>query len=85
MFEPGFVGMHHYNDRHEELLREAEKYRLVKEALKTGKPEVRLYSQILANFGRQLVALGTTLEKRYSTSSQPVWRLGQHGISDSGC
>lgn len=85
MFEPGFVGMHNYKERHEELLREAEKYRLVKEALKTDRPQGRLYSQILANFGRQLVALGTTLEKRYSASSQPVWRLGQHGIIDSGC
>jgi len=85
MFVQGFVALQHYSSRHQELLREAERYRLVKEALGTARPKRGLYSKAMAYFGRQLVALGTTLEKRHSTRPQPVWRLGQHGITDSGC
>jgi len=58
--------MREYEQRHMELIQEAQRHNLVKEALKAGMPKTRNTSTILAQIGRALVAVGTRLEQRYS-------------------
>ena len=56
--------MREYEQRHMELIQEAQRHNLVKEALKAGMPKTRNTSTILAQIGKALVAVGTRLERR---------------------
>jgi len=51
--------------RHDELLKEAEQARLVKEAFGNATPKTRATSKILALIGKELADLGGRLEERY--------------------
>ena len=66
MFTPGFDPMRQYKERHLELIQEAQRHNLVKEALKAGMPKIHQPSKALALIGKGLVAIGTRLEGRYN-------------------
>lgn len=66
MFPFNYDLMSEYKQRHMELIQEAQRHNLIKEALKAGMPRTRNISNILAQVGKALVAVGTHLEQRYS-------------------
>jgi hypothetical protein len=55
-----------FQQRQQELIKEAAQYHLLKEAYPDGMPKIRSTSKILALIGRELTCLGLRLEKRYS-------------------
>lgn len=79
MFTPGFDPMLQYKQRHQELIQEAQSYRMVKEALKAKAPTTWNAAHILASFGKRLVALGTQLESRYGSQPCPETTLSKQG------
>lgn len=73
-----------YKRRQQELIKEAEYYRLVKEVLKAREPRDHHASLVLAQIGRKLTSLGTSLEERYSTAAQVEVKLSRQSGS-GGC
>jgi len=70
--------------RHDELLKEVEQARLVKEAFGNASPKTRGTSKILALIGRELAGLGDRLEERYRV--QPETRpIMQQQSKPDGC
>jgi hypothetical protein len=67
--------------RRQELIIEAAKYRLVKEA-GASKPKARGTSKILALIGKELVTLGTSLEEHYRI--QPETEVAENRKSSPG-
>lgn len=59
--------LHEYllHQRHEELLAEAERSRLIKEAMRCQDKRFGFYARILAWLGSILCNLGSLLERRY--------------------
>jgi hypothetical protein len=51
---------------HEDLLRQAERDRLARQALVHRQPQRRIHGRVLSWLGRRLVAWGAHLQKRYS-------------------
>lgn len=66
MFTPGFDPTMQYKQRHKELMDEAQRYRLVREAREAQGPRVSPVTHMIALVGKGLVALGTRLEERES-------------------
>lgn len=60
--------------RHEELLKEAEYDRLVKEALQARDAHNPFTSVVLAQLGRKLTDLGLSLQERYGDLSDGEYR-----------
>ncbi|MFZ0532593.1 MAG: hypothetical protein WAM09_05385 [Anaerolineales bacterium] len=58
-----------YMQRQQELLKEAEQYRLVNEA-RAGIARTRRASKFLALIGKELTRLGVSLEKRFGIQSE---------------
>ena len=54
-------------ERRQELLREAERHRLVRQALAGRETQDRIHCRALTWLGRHLVAWGCFLERRYGT------------------
>lgn len=62
-------------ERHQDLLREAEQERLIRQAVAARERRDRFYSRALAWLGRQLVAWGWRLQQRCSTCpASPTYR-----------
>jgi hypothetical protein len=59
-------------ERHKELLREAERYRLVHQALAERGRRDRAWVRALAWLGRRLVAWGYRLQERYGAAAAAV-------------
>ena len=59
-------------ERQQELLREAERYRLVRQALAERGTRDRAWVRVLAWLGRRLVAWGQRLQERYGAAAAPV-------------
>ena len=57
--------------RHEELLKEAEQNRLLSEAFKDKTPRPSSLAKFLAFIGKELEALGYSLETRYGGQAEP--------------
>ena len=57
--------------RQEELLREAEKNRLLSEAFRSKSPNTSGTAKFLAFLGNQLASAGLSLEKRYGGQPEP--------------
>jgi len=57
-----------YKSRHNELLREAEHMRLVKQVRMSDVPQNRLYKKVLSSVGHQLVSWGQRLEQLENSS-----------------
>jgi len=73
-----------YKQRQQEKIDEADHYRLVKEALKAREPGDHIVEQVLAQIGRKLTRLGTSLEERYGIEAQTEHRL-QHQSEAGKC
>jgi len=73
-----------YQQRQEELLKEVEHDRLVKEALKARQPQDHNASTVLARIGRKLANLGSSLEERYGAQPQAEVKLNSQSES-GGC
>jgi hypothetical protein len=63
--------------RQQDRLQEAEHERLVKEALKARQPQDHNASAVLAQLGRKLTSLGSSLEARYGGQTQAEVRLNR--------
>lgn len=72
MFTHGFDLMRYHEAKYQQLLQEAQQYRLVQEALRARPSKARSLSNLLAFLGSLLVDLGADLQKRYGTSPQAV-------------
>ena len=83
MITQGLDPIRYHEARYQQLLREAQQYRLVQEALKARPPKARSFSNLLAALGSRLVDLGAGLEKRYGTPPQAVVPLKPQ--SDNEC
>lgn len=86
MYQSGFTPFMNmeYKRRHEELMKQANEYRMLVEARKAGPPKMRSTSKILALVGKGLARLGASLEERYG--SQTETNLASNQQSDPyGC
>ena len=59
-------------ERHKDLLREAERYRLVRQVLAERGTRDRAWVRALAWLGRRLVAWGQRLQERYGAAAAAV-------------
>ncbi len=73
-FNP-FMSME-YERRHAELIKQAAQFRLAQAALQARLPKIHNTSKILARVGKELAALGASLEERYS--GQPETNLAMN-------
>jgi len=64
MFADGYVAWLVCRERNRDLLREAERYRLVRQAL-PARQQGRFYSRVLIWLGQRLVDWGRHLQERY--------------------
>lgn len=83
MFTPGFDPMLQYKEHHMELIREAQRHNLVKEALKARASKSWTVTEILALVGKGLVAIGTRLEGRQDRQPCGEAAMSQHGLNIS--
>ena len=81
MFTPGLDPIWFTKQRHQELLSEAQQWRLVREALEVGKPKHRNSSKILAFIGNKLATFGASLEERYSVQPHSESSLNQRSMA----
>ena len=58
-----------HQERYKDLLREAERYRLVRQALAGRERRDRFHCRALTWLGRRLVAWGWRLQERYSAAA----------------
>ena len=65
MFADGYVAWLVCRERNRDLLREAERYRLVRQALPARRRQGRFYCRALIWLGRRLVGWGRRLQERY--------------------
>ena len=60
--------------RHQELIQAAEKHRLLRQAIQNQEkaylPRYRLHQKALLGLGRQMIAWGTGLQRRYNRDSE---------------
>jgi len=75
MFTPGFDPTHSHKVRQEELIREAQHFRLVQEALRARPRKANLISNLIILLGQGLVIMGKGMERRYRISPQPESHL----------
>jgi hypothetical protein len=68
----------------EELLREAEKSRMLIEAFKDNAPKTNRIANFLAYFGNKLQSMGYSLEKRYRDQREPQTTLNPQ-TNPGGC
>ncbi len=61
----GMIPLMNYQQRNEELIKQADNHRLLEQAFETEQPSKSNASKILALLGRELSALGFSLEIRY--------------------
>ncbi len=73
-----------YKRQHEELIKQAEQFRLVNEALHSSNPQATNKSKFLAMIGKELSSIGFSLEMRYGAQPEPYTSLSQQGNRD-GC
>jgi hypothetical protein len=74
----GWVLVIAQRERHKELLREAERYRLVRQVLAERRPRDRAWVRALAWLGRRLVAWGQRLQERYGAAAAAVHPVVSH-------
>ena len=74
--------MKYHEAKYQQLLREAQQYRLAQEALKARPPKDWFFSDILAVLGGKLKDLGAGLEKRYGTSPPAMVQLKKQSNSE---
>jgi len=77
MITPGLDRMWYYGQRHQELLAEAKRHRLVQEALKAGQPKFHNSSKILVYIAKKLTTMGARLEERYGNQPHAEVPLNQ--------
>ena len=65
MFADGYVAWLVRRERNKDLLREAERYRLVQQVLTARRRRGRFYCWALIWLGRRLVGWGRRLQERY--------------------
>jgi hypothetical protein len=65
MFADGYVAWLVCRERNKDLLREAERYRLVRQTLPVRRRHGRFYCRALIWLGRRLVDWGWRLQERY--------------------
>ena len=70
--------------RHKELLKEAEKYRMLKAAFKDTPAKTNIGTKLLAFVGVQLASLGHSLESRYGSQTEPRTSLNPQ-TNPGGC
>lgn len=61
-------------ERYQDLLREVQKDRLIREARRGHTPHLPLHCRALAQLGKQMVAWGTHLQTRFGASASPTIR-----------
>jgi len=81
MFSFGFDPEVYSRVHHQELLKEAEQYRLMREVLRSRRSQYRGWAKILALTGRRLVNIGTLLEERYSVAYPAAATTRQYDAS----
>ena len=84
MSPTGLLQFLDYQQRHEELLKQAAEYRLIAQALKAQRPQKRGTSAILAMLGRELSSLGFSMEVRYGVQNESSTMLNQSS-NPGGC
>ncbi len=57
-------------ERYQDLLREAQKGRLIREARRAHAPRLPWHCQALAHLGKQMVAWGMVLQTRFDAPAQ---------------
>jgi hypothetical protein len=68
-----------YRERHKDLLREAERNRLIRQVQAGRESRDRFHCRALIWLGRQLVAWGWRLQERYSAAATaPALRAANH-------
>jgi hypothetical protein len=68
-----------YQEHYKDLLHEAERYRLVRQALAGRERHERFHRRALTCLGRRLVAWGWRLQERYSAAAAaPTFRAADH-------
>lgn len=84
MFSFSFDPEEYSSVRRQELIREAQHYRLIQEAMKSRRNQIRGLAKILALTGRWMVDIGTGLEKRYSEAYLAAASVTQANASTCG-
>ncbi len=80
----GMIPFINYQQRTEELIKQADTYRLLEQAFETKQPSKSNASKILALLGRELSALGFSLEIRYGGQPETRPALSQQS-NPGGC
>jgi hypothetical protein len=84
MIRIGFDPMLEVEQHHQELLKEAQLYRLAKQGLEGIEAGERGGFKFLALIGKEMVTLGASLEERFGGKAQSEVRLNQP-ITSEGC
>jgi hypothetical protein len=84
MFISGFDLLREHNDKFQKLYKEAQQYRLYREALKAESQRKNMVLEFIGKIGKWLVSVGTNLEKKYSVSAQTEPQL-TYDMSSSNC
>lgn len=78
------------NVRIQDEMRRADRARLVREALAGRRGSVRFYAPLMVSIGRQLIALGASLQTRYAhalrerEAAEPIRATGEYALSRRG-
>ncbi len=75
----GILPYMNYQQRHEELIKQAENYRLLEEATKMKMLQKSSFSKILSLLGKELSSLGFSLEVRYGGQPEPGISIDPQG------
>jgi hypothetical protein len=84
MFTQGIDPLRYHNDKFQKLFKEAQQYRLYREALKAESQRKNIWFESIGKIGKWLVSVGTNLEKKYSVSMQTETKL-TYDMSSSNC
>jgi len=83
MFRIGFDPILEAEQRHEEIMRDVERFNLIRQAEQCGRPKSRSSIKILALLGRRMAILGTNLVERYDERLEVAAGNGQQVASDN--
>jgi len=72
-----FLPYMEYQQHHDELLKEAEKSRMLKEAFTADRPRQQTKTKILAFLSNELSSIGFSLEMRYGGQNETGPRLNR--------
>ena len=85
MFTPGLETVHYQKMRQQELMQEAQQYRLITMALKARPQKINPFFRVLVVIGKGLVLVGERLEVKFDGSPQTEAHLAYNSSSSHGC